>query len=232
MNLDDFSYEQEERRYINPQVGLDEANAFIDNLRTTQGARNAEIAQDTYNLGTAVPSNLGGLSGAGGYFNARYQTPQTNALVGDLRATAQAQALNEAMNNELAKAKQRYDKAYKAAKKRAARTTSVTGGGGTPAGDGGPLEVETETAEQFKMGDEEQTRLGYYTGANGKPMYGTLKVQYQLLDAGKPAQVWAIQNKFPSGQPLKEGAQYQDSTGTYVFTNGQIYKMWRGFPYK
>jgi len=138
MNLDDFSYEQEDRRYINPQVGLDESNAFIESLRETQAQNTAGIQQDTYNLGTQVPSNLGGLVGGEGYFRARYQTPQTNALVADLRAAAQAQALNEAMSNELAQAKQRYNNAYKAASKRRAKS----GGGGktgnptTTSGDG------------------------------------------------------------------------------------------------
>lgn len=128
MNLDDFSYVEEDRRYINPQTSLDEQNAFIQTLRDTQAQRNAQIQQDTYNLGTAVPSNLGGLTGSEGYFASRYQTPQTNTLVADLRAAAQAQALNEAMTNELNKAKEKYNRAYKAASKRKAASG---GGGGT-----------------------------------------------------------------------------------------------------
>lgn len=126
MNLDDFSTVVDDRRYINPQVSLDEQNAFINNLRSTQQARNEEIATDTYNLGTAVPSNLGGLGGSGSYFNARYQTPQTNAVVADLRAAAQAQALNDVMNNELAQAQQRYNNAYKAYQKRANSNPTTT----------------------------------------------------------------------------------------------------------
>ena len=127
MNLDQFSFEQDDRRYINPQTALDESNAFIDNLRNVQQQGTEEIAQDTYNLGTQVPSNLGGLVGSEGYFRSRYQAPQTNAIVSDLRAAAQAQALNEAMNNELAIAKQRYNNAYKAAQRRARSR-----GGGSP----------------------------------------------------------------------------------------------------
>jgi hypothetical protein len=130
MNLDDFSYEEEERRYINPQTALTESDEFISNLRSAQQQKNAEIAQDTYNLGTRVPSNLGGLVGAEGYFESRYQAPQTGSIVSDLKAAAQAQALNEAMTNELAKAKQRYNNAYKAAQRRA-RSYSGGGGGGT-----------------------------------------------------------------------------------------------------
>lgn len=130
MNLDDFSTVVDEQRYINPQVALDESNAFIQNLRDTQAQRNAEIKQDTYNLGTAVPSNLGGLTGGESYFNARLQTPQTNALIADLKATAQAQALSDALNNEIAQAKQRYNKAYKNYTKR--HSGSGTGGNTTP----------------------------------------------------------------------------------------------------
>ena len=125
MNLDEFSTVVDDRRYIKPQVALDESNAFIENLRNTQGQRTAEIAQDTYNLGTAVPSNLGGLGGSGSYFTSRYQTPQTNEIVANLKATAQAQALNDAMNNALAQAKQRYNNAYKAAQKRSSSTGST-----------------------------------------------------------------------------------------------------------
>ena len=124
MNLDDFSYIDNDRRYVNPQVSLNEQNAFIDNLRNTQGQDTAQIRQDTYNLGTAVPSNLGGLTGGSSYFKSRYQTPQTNSMVADLRAAAQSQALSTLLNNEIGKAKKRYSDAYRAAKKRANKIAS------------------------------------------------------------------------------------------------------------
>ena len=124
MNLDDFSYIDNDRRYINPQVSLNEQNAFIDNLRNTQGQNTAQIRQDTYNLGTAVPSNLGGLAGGSNYFKSRYQTPQTNSMVADLRAAAQSQALSTLLSNEIGKAQKRYNDAYRAAKKRADKAGS------------------------------------------------------------------------------------------------------------
>ncbi len=124
MNLDDFSYIDNDRRYINPQVSLNEQNAFIDNLRNTQGQNTAQIRQDTYNLGTAVPSNLGGLTGGSNYFKSRYQTPQTNSMVADLRAAAQSQALSTLLSNEIGKAQKRYNDAYRAAKKRADKAGS------------------------------------------------------------------------------------------------------------
>lgn len=128
MNLDDFSYIDNDRRYVNPQVSLNEQNAFIDNLRNTQGQNTAQIRQDTYNLGTAVPSNLGGLVGGSNYFKSRYQTPQTNSMVADLRAAAQSQALSTLLSNEIGKAQKRYNDAYRAAKKRA----NNAGGGNDP----------------------------------------------------------------------------------------------------
>lgn len=118
MNLDDFSYEENGRRYIKPEISLNEQNAFIDNLRNLQQDKTAEITRDTQNLGTAVPSNLGGLTGGSGYFKSRYQTPQANSMVADLRAAAQSQALNTLLSNEISKAKKLYSDAYRSAKKR------------------------------------------------------------------------------------------------------------------
>lgn len=105
--------EVEGRVYSNPQVVLDEANSFIDNLRSTQAQNNQEITQQTQNLGTDISTNLGGLTGADSYFTSRYQTPQTVSAVANLRATAQAAALNEVLANEEAKWKKRYNDAYR-----------------------------------------------------------------------------------------------------------------------
>lgn len=108
MNLEDYAYNEDDRWYVNPQVSLDEQNAFINNLRNLQAQDNAQIAQQTRGLGMQVPSNLGGLVGGGSYFRSRYQTPQTNKTIADLRAVAQNQALQTALNNEFEKAKKKY----------------------------------------------------------------------------------------------------------------------------
>lgn len=110
--------EVEGRTYINPQIALGESDTFIDNLRQTQQANTQQIAQDTANLGTEVPSNLGGLIGGEGYWTSRYQTPQTNATVANLRAAAQAKALNDVLANEQAIWKNRYQNAYRNYQKR------------------------------------------------------------------------------------------------------------------
>jgi hypothetical protein len=129
MNLDDFSYTENDRRYINPQVSLAEQNAFLNNLRNNQQDWTDETTSVTENLGTKIPSQLGGLTGGSGYFASRYQTPQTNSMVSDLRAAAQSQALSQLMNNEIAKAQKRYNDAYRAAKKREADANSNGGNG-------------------------------------------------------------------------------------------------------
>lgn len=129
MNLDDFSYTENDRRYINPQVSLAEQNAFINNLRNNQQDWTDETISVTENLGTKIPSQLGGLTGGSGYFASRYQTPQTNSMVSDLRAAAQSQALSQLMNNEIAKAQKRYSDAYRAAKKRESDANSNGGNG-------------------------------------------------------------------------------------------------------
>lgn len=110
------------RQYLNPQVALDESNRFIDNLRSTQAQQNQQIATDTYNLGTALPSAQGGLGtntpANMGYFTSRLQTPQTASAVANLRAAAQAAALNQALENEQAIWKNRYQQAYRNYQKR------------------------------------------------------------------------------------------------------------------
>ena len=118
MNLEDFAYLDDDRWYIDPNVSLGEQNAFIDNLRSTQAQDNAQIEQQTRALGTQVPSQLGGLVGGGSYFRSRYQTPQTNKTIADLRTAAQSQAMSQVLNNIIAKKQKEYKDAYRAAQER------------------------------------------------------------------------------------------------------------------
>lgn len=111
--------EVEGRKYLNPNLVVDETNTFIDRLRNTQQANMQQTATQTQRLGTDVPSNLGGLTGAGSYWSSRYVTPQTSSAVSNLRAAAQAQALNQALANEQERWKQKYQDAYRAYQKSA-----------------------------------------------------------------------------------------------------------------
>ena len=125
-------YDFEDRRYVNPTISRDEQMAFIDNLRNTQTANNEQIQTDTYNLGTHIPMTQGGLATGAtdpdSYFMQRYQTPQVDSQVATLKATAQAQALNDVLSNYQKQMKKRYSDAYKNYKKR----YGGTGAGGTP----------------------------------------------------------------------------------------------------
>lgn len=147
-------YDFEDRRYVNPTISRDEQMAFIDNLRNTQTANNEQIQTDTYNLGTHIPATQGGLATGAtspdSYFMQRYQTPQVDTEVATLKATAQAQALNDVLSNYQKQVKKRYSDAYRAYNKRKGRG----GGGGynpttTNGGNAGdvitrPLEDATE----------------------------------------------------------------------------------------
>ena len=208
----------EGRGYINPQVALDEANSFIDNLRSTQQANNQQIQTDTYNLGTEISSNLGGLTspvgpnGAGdaglSYFTSRYQTPQTNAVVADLRSTAQAQALNQVLANEQAKWKKRYQDAYRNYQKRA----SSGGGGGvtltgqpdTTAGKGNVTTTVTD--------DELEARGALNISGDDISRGGRYIVSPDFNDYGGHDIIWIT----PQG---KEVTIPQLSDGSYVSTN-------------
>lgn len=141
---DNEFYTFEDRQYINPQVSLNEQNAFVDNLRNTQKENTNQINMQTYNLGTAVPSNIGGLTGANSYFSSRYQTPQTNSLAANLRATAQAKALNDVLANEQTKMQKRYNDAY--------HTSQIRGSNGGGSGGGGGGDSSNPTGDPYKDG--------------------------------------------------------------------------------
>lgn len=153
--------EVEGRVYSNPQIGIEETSDFIEKLRATQGQQNQEIAQQTQRLGTDVPTNLGGLTGADSYFTSRYQTPQTISNIANLRATAQAAALNEVLANEQAIWKKRYQDAYRNYQKRnydRSKSYYSGGGGGTGGGGGdttGGVEYEDTTGTSKTVGSVE-----------------------------------------------------------------------------
>lgn len=119
MDTSEF-YDYENRAYINPTLSSGEQEQFISNLRDIQNQNNAQIQEQTYNLGTQVPSNLGGLGGGEAYFNARYQTPQVDEMVATLKSAAQAQALQDVMSNYQAQLKNRYSQAQRNYRKRQA----------------------------------------------------------------------------------------------------------------
>lgn len=119
-------YTFEDQAYVNPTLSSGEQEGFINNFRNIQNRNNQQIATDTYNLGKALPSNLGGLGGGEAYFDERYQTDQVNDLVANLKTAAQAQLLNDAMNNYTSQLSRRYSNAQRAYNKR--RSSGGSGG--------------------------------------------------------------------------------------------------------
>lgn len=108
----------EDQAYINPTLSSGEQMDFIEKFRDIQNQNNQQIAADTYNLGKALPSNLGGLGGGESYFNARYQTDQVDDMVANLKTAAQAQEFNDVMSNYQNQLKRRYNKAQQAYNRR------------------------------------------------------------------------------------------------------------------
>lgn len=219
MNFDDFSTTVDDMRYINPQVGLDESNAFIENLRNTQGQRTQEIAEDTYNLGTAVPSNLGGLGGAGTYFTSRYQTPQANDAIANLRTAAQMQALSSAMNNLLEQAKQRYNNAYKSYQKRHGGTPSTTPTNPTnpTKPDGLKFNTNQGSNSTIPVNPNTNTGEGFIENVGGQTQYTKNGKIYSIRtpNAGEYAQ---NKGTFDTMNPT-DGYSYTRNGKTYMYIN-------------
>ena len=159
--------EVEGRLYVNPQTGLEESSTFIDKLREAQGAQNQEIIEQTQALGTNIPSAQGGLIGPESYFTSRYQIPQNVSAVANLRAAAQAQALNEVLANEDAVWKKRYQDAYRSYQKRQnIKNNSPSGGdgSGTTTGDVEVVgDVDTASTASTIEIDPLTGRPGYYS---------------------------------------------------------------------
>ena len=132
------TFEFEGTQYVNPTTSRDEQLGFIDNLRAVQNQNNEQIKQDTYNLGTQTTSNLGGLTGAEGKWQAEYQTPQINYTVDNLKSVAQQSALNTALSNLQNAWQNRYNQAQKAY---VARQNSNTPNNTGTAG----IQIDTET---------------------------------------------------------------------------------------
>lgn len=191
------------RGYVSPQVALDESNRFIDNLRVTQAQQNQQIAQDTAALGTEVSSNLGGLGtntpANMGYFTSRLQTPQTASAVANLRATAQAAALNQALENEQAIWKKRYQDAYRAYQKRVYDASKT------------PQNPSTTTPDNISTGDTTQEITSVETEALANSRYQKLLMKY--LQAGYPTAEAEAKAKEDFGKPINVDAPVEPYGG-------------------
>lgn len=191
MNNDEF-YEYEDRAYINPTLSSGEQEAFISNLRDIQGQNNAQIAQQTYNLGTAVPSNLGGLGGGEAYFTSRYQTPQVNDMVATLKSAAQAQALSDVMSNYQNQLQNRYKQAYRRAQRRARRSGGTTAPT-TSSGQKGNVEKKSIESERQETVGFDELALRNLTG---KTKFDVVDEMIAKRKQNNPTQRESVDNLF------------------------------------
>lgn len=212
------------RQYLNPQVALDESNQFIENLRSTQDQQNEQITTDTRMLGTDVPTNLGGLTGAESYFTSRYQVPQTVANVANLRATAQAAALNQVLQNEQEIWKKKYQDAYRNYQKRQYNRAYGGGSGGGSNGGGGDGDGDKKLPYDVNEGDRPST-ADEFKESIGTPIPLTEKSykyrdaktgQWFVLTSPKEIDAIAISNSVAGRNP-KDGMTTQVNGKTFRY---------------
>lgn len=197
MNDDNYlSVNEQGLAEISPTASRDAQLAFIDTFRQTQGENTQQIADTMHELGSDLEAPYGGLHGPSEYMKSRYQTPQTESRLAGLRTTAQLTALNQLMQNDLAKWKDKYNQEYKKYQKRQrAKANSLLGGGGG-GGTGSGLGAADVTVDVVKgvtpqdtgslKSGEATTRL--FTGEHddqGRPVFkdydadGNLIAQYE-----------------------------------------------------
>lgn len=198
-NTEDVTFEVEGRTYVNPQVALNEREQFVDTLRNVQAENTAQINQNTYNLGSQVPSNIGGLGGSEGLWTAQYQTPQVDAQIANLRATAQQEALNTALSNLQNIYQNRYKQAYRGAKRRAKANSAAGNPATTPLQLPNP-DVDTKNPEQTGEGTTLEEDV-LTTGDN--------------LPAGTT--VWKDENGYYHTQDLSTGKQIDSNDPTWQY---------------
>lgn len=229
--------EIEGRRYLVPTLGVTQTNDFITNLRANQQAQNAQIANQTSNLGTTIPSNLGGLVGGTGYWTSRYQTPQTNSAVQSLRMAAQTDALNTALSNEKARLQKRYQDAYRAQQK-SAYDKSVSGtSGGASGGTGIGVDVNSgengggvvNTNQNVSPGEYVPTSNngGYYLSSNGNNWWQLSDLS--SVDMYRVGLVPGIGSWYPQLQNPQNEQTWTNNGATYIFIKNNSFPNGRWF---
>lgn len=233
MNSDEL-IEFEGRQYVNPDISRDEQTAFVDTLRDLQAQNNAQIATETHNLGTDVEPHLGGLSGSEEYWQSKYQTPQVNAMVADMKAVAQQSALNTALQNYQDSLQERYNQAYKNYQKRAYNYSlggngSVGGGSKKLAYDVNPQDEGTGDTNENKNTSpgnitSVQGGLNVYTDYNGgKWTLRNLESGDETLLGGLTSIGGNLLRTFPDGTPLTNGSTYGAGGKMFMYIQNSQY---------
>lgn len=166
--MDNETITFEDRLYVNPEVSMAEQDQFINRFRNLQAQNQAQINKDTYNLGTPVPSNQGGLIGAEGRWNTQYQRPQVNAAIENLRQVNIQQALNTAMQNQQSAMANRLNQAkrayYHAQQEASARDRANANNSSNQPGNNSGLPINTNTGtnvDDLAVRENEASRQEY-----------------------------------------------------------------------
>lgn len=178
----------EDRTYVNPDVSRNEQLDFINTFRDLQEQNNQQIATETHSLGTDVTPEWGGLSGSGDYWKSKYQTPQTDALVANMKANAQQTALNTAMSNYNDMLENRYNQAYRAYQDRVNKYETAQRRKSNYSSSGSSSYTTTPTGNVNYTGDD---YVEASSTENKNPKITNSHYVYWLGDDGN---VWMIQN--------------------------------------
>lgn len=239
-------YSFEDKIYQLPEVSRDEQLRAADAVRANQQVTNQEIRTQTEQLGTDVPSIQGGLIGPESYFTARYQTPQTNAVVSQLRSAAQASALNQALANLQAQYQDRYQKAYRNYQKRASSAGNPTTINPSTTDGGEGLQTDTNPGQQdLYVNEPNSPQPGDLWYENGTTYYITRgtsgavnrgageRWSLRNLTGSEPYSLgdWTVTGRWPNGSAMTDGSTYQNNNGMYIYVNnaqtgeGNIYRV-------
>jgi hypothetical protein len=156
------------------------------------------------------------------YFTSRYQVPQTNSAVANLRAAAQAQALNEVLANEQAIWKKKYQDAYRDYQRKAynrSRSGGGSGGSGTGGNTGGNGNTSTWDGEIEDIVSD---------GTGGYTAVGKLTLDANDLASGgkyvvEPGSgnIIRVDDTLSVDDPNYQTVYYQQPDGSYATRNGQ-----------
>lgn len=178
---------------INPTASSDMQQAFIDTYRQTQGENTAQIGEAAHALGSDLPAQLGGLHGPSEYMKSRYQTPQTESRLAALRTAAQLSALNQLMQNDQNRWKNRYNQAYRSAQKRQRAKQNALysnlGGGGGDKTTGGVDEIATDGSVEYSTSATNVPSLGFsnetYVDPDGHIVTRNMETGEKVYQDGK-----------------------------------------------
>lgn len=214
---------------------------FIDNYRTAQSEKTNQIGEQAHALGSDLTAQYGGLHGPSEYWLSRYQTPQTESRLATLRSANQLQALNQLMQNDLAREQEKYSQAYRNYQKKARGYGSGGNGGtgGSGGNDGGgnggnTLDIVTNAGtNSINVNDELNTKPGDLvlsgTTKSGAPAYkwtdpvsGTKYIlETPTYDQSNIMDMTSFSGYWPNGQKKSLGSTYTDGQGNrFIYTSG------------